>query len=790
MNTIFRNFLTTLKRFKLATSLNVIGLSVAYTAFLVIIMQVNFEYSFDKQYADSDRIYRVNSKNKNFEGGIVSKGAYEVLEKASPAIEDATFVEMNWGMPTYMIIEKNGQQVGYNEVTDKAWDTFPKFFNLKLVDGDFEKFKEPNALIIPKSIAIKLFGDPFVAGRKIMLHAIDGTPCEVAAVFEDIAPNTQINNVIYSSFPKNKHLGDWGASNYMMYVKLIQGATTDQVTAEFDKVDAFKLSGWIEGFTLSKMTDIYFDKKEYYGEEYLSKKGDIETTNLLLAIGILIIVIAGINFVNFSTSLAPLRIKSINTQKVLGSPTGILRGALVGEAVGISIISYLFALVWIYCLVTSPWQNITTAGIAFEGNAEIFIATAIISLVVGLIAGIYPAYYTTKFPPALILKGSFAMSKSGRALRLGLVGFQFVVSISLIIGAMFLQIQNGFMRKMDKGFDSDQIVIATLSSDVIKARSSFENQLKINPNISDIAYCQFRMGRDNIVQGWSRNFEAQESTSYDASVNFNVVVVSWNFPQVMGMELEQGEFLQQTAPQNIMYFMFNEVAAIKYNINAGKRFDLQDSTYSEINAILKDYNFKSLHKEVEPMALVVSNYSWTGDLPHAFIKISGDYKNAIDHIRKVFTEIDPTYPIEIEFFDAGFEQMYAQDVQVGRVVTFFSLLAIIISLVGVFGLIVFETQYKRKEIGVRKIMGSTVSQILVMLNKKFFYIVLVCFAIAAPLAYLGVDAWLGGFAYRTPMFWWVFALGGLIVLIITVITVTVQSYRAATENPVKSLKSE
>lgn len=784
MNTIFRNFVTTIKRFKLATSLNVIGLSVAYAAFLVIIMQVNFEYNFDKQSSDSERIYRVNSKSKEFEGGIVSKGAYEVLEKASPAIEQSTFIENSWGVSTYLIVDKNGQQVGYNEVIDLAWETFPYFFDLKLVDGDFGKFKEPKTLLIPKSIAIKFFGDTFVAGRKIKLHAVDGDDYEIAAVFEDIAPNNQLNNVVYCSFPKNKHAGNWSSSNYLMYIKLANGASESQVISEFDKIDALKLSGWIEGFTLTKITDIYFEKKEYYGDEYLSKKGDIDTTNLLLAIGVLIIVVAGINFVNFSTSLAPLRIKSINTQKVLGSPTGVLRGALVGEAVGISIVSYLFSLLWIYCIVTSPLQNMTTAGVSFGGNLTLFIATAIISLVVGLIAGLYPAYYITKFPPALILKGSFAMSKNGRVLRLGLVGFQFVVSISLIIGAMFMQVQNTFMRKMDKGFDSEQIVIAKLSSDVIKSLNSFESKVKSNPNVNEIAYCQFRMGRSNMVQGWAREFEPNESS------NFSVVVVSWNFPQVMGMELVDGEFLKQTTSENVMYFMFNETAANSFKLNVGKRFDIADSTYSEVNAILKDFNFKSLHKEVEPMALVVSNYSWSGNLPFAFIKVSGDYKQAIDHIRKSFSEIDPTYPLEIEFFDAGFEQMYKQDVLVGRLITFFSILAIIISLVGVFGLIVFETQYKRKEIGVRKIMGSTVMQVLVMLNTKFIYIVLICFVIAAPLAYFAVDAWLGGFAYRTPLYWWVFALSGLIVLAITVLTVTVQSYRSATENPVKSLKSE
>lgn len=786
MNTISRNFLTTLKRFKLASALNVIGLSVAFAAFLIIIMQVNFERTFDEHYKDSSRIYRINGGFSGFEAVIVPRPVLDVYQGLSSTVEQITLIEPEWGgRPSYYKIKKGGDYVGYNEPTLMASETFPEFFSLEFVEGSAKGFSEPNSIIIPQSVAKKIFGEASALDQQLFLGS-ENSPVNVVGVFKDIPENSQIKNAVYHSFPKNRGLNMWEQSNYVVYIKLFEGSNSATTQADFDKFRLADVSQSLKHISLIPLEEIYFTDIAYYGDEILVKKGNRETTAMLFAIAVLIIMIAGINFVNFSTSLAPLRMKSINTQKVLGSPTSVLRGALVVEAVGISVISFFWALLWIYLLSASQWQNITMSGIRFAANEQLILLTGVIAVLVGLIAGIYPAYYTTKFPPALVLKGSFAMTKKGRSLRISLVGFQFVISIGLIIGSMFLQLQNQYLRTIDKGFNSSQIAVISLGGELLKNSKSLESKLKESATIEDVAYSQFRIGKDNIAQGWGREFK------HVGEQMFSAIIVSWNFPQVMGLELIEGEFMKESdvlIKERGMSLLFNETAKKQFQIAATEKLDIEDSTYTVIQAIVKDFNFKSLHMDISPCCLAInsSDPHW---MPFVFVKITGDPYQAIEYIKKTIKEIDPVYPAEVEFFDAAFEQMYQQDLKTTKLITLFSILAIIISFVGVFGLIVFETQYKRKEIGVRKIMGSTVMEILVMLNRKFFWIVIICFAIAVPLAYFGVDAWLGGFAYRTPMYWWVFALGGLIVFIITVTTVTVQSYRSATENPVNSLKSE
>lgn len=791
---ILRNFLATICKFKLATLLNVTGLSIAYTAFLIIITQVNFEYKYDTHYDNFKDIYRLNTESKMLDGmevGIVSRPVFDTYPTLSSSVEEATIISPSWGTKTYLTTQSDGDKAGFNEVVYDAWKNFPVFFNFKLVEGSFEKFEEPNTLILPRSIAKKIFGNNQAVDKQINIPNYNDEVYTVVAVFEDIPVNSQLKNCIYRHFPKELGVGRWNEGNYLSYVRLNANANVLDVEQAFDKFNLESVSGWMDGVSLFPMKDIYFTEKTFYGDDFLVEKGNKDVTNILIAIAMLVIVIAGINFVNFSTSLAPLRMKSINTQKVLGSPTSTIRASLICEAIGISFFAFILSMCWVYFLSNSTFRDITTAGIGFSGNGTLITMTFIISIIVGLFAGIYPAYYTTKFPPALVLKGNFALGKSGRSLRVFLVGFQYVISIGLIIGSLFLQLQNNYMRNMGKGYNSEQIAVVSLGGEIQRNAATLINKIKENSNIEDIAFAQFRMGRDNMMQGWAKNF-----TATDAQDHFGAILTSWNFPQLMGIPLSQGEFVKEIDIENENvdnYYIFNKTAQKKYNLNIGQRTDVYDDHYSVISAIVEDFNFKSLHYAVDPIAFVVRSGKKTnqwGSYSYAYIKISGNHESSINHIKKTLKEIDPAYPIEVEFFDAAFEQAYQQDIKTTRLITLFSLLAILISLIGVFGLIVFETQYKRKEIGVRKIMGSTVGQIFIMLNRKFFYIVLACSLIAIPLSYFGVSSWLDGFAYRTPIYWWVFVLGAAIVFAITVITVSVQSYKTATENPVKSLKSE
>ncbi|MCC8062431.1 MAG: FtsX-like permease family protein, partial [Rikenellaceae bacterium] len=409
-----------------------------------------------------------------------------------------------------------------------------------------------------------------------------------------------------------------------------------------------------------------------------------------------------------------------------------------------------------------------------------------VSIAVGLLAGLYPAFYTTSFAPALVLKGSFGMSPKGRKLRTALIGFQFVVSLGLIVAAVFLQLQNRFMWKMDTGINRENIAIVVLNRELAKEEIKIPlvSELKSDANIEDVAFAMSSMGTSDFFMSWGRN------TREGQHIDFECFPVSWNFVRVMGLKVVEGrDFIEEDQTRDGV-FIFNQTAMNRFGMTLDDQVEGHNGDMVPIAGVMKDFNYASLRNNIGPMCLYEFGKNTWGDLSVAFIKIKGNPFAAADHIKKTLARFDPLYPVDLTFYDTAFDNLYRKERKTTSLITVFSLLAVIISLVGVFGLVVFETQYRRKEIGVRKVLGATVAEILGMFNKSFVRLVLVCFVVAAPLAWYGVTKWLETFAYRTPVYWWVFALSLLVVLLITLITVTVQSWRAATANPVSALKTE
>lgn len=778
---MFRNFISTLRHYKTASSLNIIGLSVALAAFIVISMQIQYELGFDKFHSKADRLYKVEFGHIDGGQTVVSRGFINLFGEISPMIEDYALLGPAWGK-TYLAVDNNGSQVGFNEEIETVYPDIDKVFDFEMIQGSTDVLDEPTKVIIPRSKALLMFGTEQAVGK--LLYLSKDYTWEVGGVYKDFPANTQLNNSIYRKISDNDGASNgeanWGQNNYFMYLTLVEGADPEQIIAKFNaEINLADKMGFEFSFkpVMTPISELYYAKRNY-AIEHMIKHGDRATTNLMIAIAFLILLIAAINFVNFSTSLAPLRMKSINIQKVLGSPTGKLRWTLIAEAIGLCLLSYFIALIIVSILGETSFRDITISEISLTGNSTLVVQAGIIAILLGLFAGIYPAFYTTKFPPVMALKGGFAMSSSGRFLRIGLIGFQFIVSIALIVAALFMQLQNSYMKSMDTGLPKENIAIVELGGRLANNKN-LDNELRKNPLIADVAYSQFNIGGDNLSQGWGRRLNDQQ-------IMFDAHLVSWNFPKMMGLNMVDGNFFTESDDlKDTMIFIFNETAVKQYSMKMSDKIDGQ----YDITGIVKDFNFKSLHYPITPMALVLPYKDWRW-FPFAYIKITGNPYQAVDAIRKVASEIDPVYPININFYDQTFDNLYQKEQRTTDLISLFSLLAVIISLVGVFGLVVFETQYRRKEIGLRKINGATITSVLAMFNRRFVWIVGVCFVISAPVAWYGVNEWLADFAYRTPLHWWVFAAALMIVLFITVLTVTIQSWRAATENPVKSLKSE
>lgn len=787
MKTIIRNFLSVLRRYKTATVLNIAGLSVAFAAFIVILIQVDYEHNFDRCHPTSERVFRVGLNKTDMFSTILPRAFAESVIHSSPHIQAGTILFPSFGEDGYYLsIEKDGDKFGFKEMVTPCSPALPRVFGFPVVAGSIECLKDPEKVMIPASLAEKLFGETNVVGKSLKaeeaIWAKTPKHFTIGAVYRDFPGNTQLHNVIYTAIDADYQIDNFGASNIICYLLLDDAASAATVADNFNRnFDFAKIDEPDQSINLVPLHDIYYLNETQDGGTFVS--GNREVTNLLVGIALLIIIVAAINFTNFSTALTPLRIKSINTQKVLGSSQAMLRGALLAEAVLIALTAWLLSLFIVWGLDRSQSLPFVEAELNLLSNVQVVVVSGLIALATGFIAGLYPSYYVTSFPPALVLKGSFGLSPLGRKLRTVLIGVQFVVSIILIIGSCFIHIQNAYMRKFSLGFDKDQIAIVELSTTLYKEHhKTYADKLKEYPGIEDVAFTMEKVGAKD---SYSTNGGEYKSKNF----TYFYITVSPNFLRVMGIPVVEGrDFTRADELSEDVSYIFNRTARENLDMQAGDTFGHYYKGH--LIGFTGDVKFTSLREGENNIAFVVRNSGYSLPVSYIRFKAGTDIHAAVDHIRKTVEGIDPSYPFEIEFYDEVFNQLYHKEENLRNLVTVFSLLAIMISLVGVFGLVVFDTQYRRKEIGIRKVHGATVGEILAMFNKAYLRIVAVCFVFAVPAAWYGVKKWLESFAYKAPVYWWVFVLALLVVTAITLITVTFQNWKAANANPVDSIKSE
>ena len=785
MKTILRNFLSVLRRFKMATFLNVAGLAVAFAAFIVILIQVNYERSFDRCHPTAERVFRVELETPGTFGLILPRGFVETVIQSSPHIEAGSLI-YPYNSAIYFSVMENGEKIGYREPVYTCNPEITRVFDFPILEGDIDCLKDPDKLILPESIARKIFGDQPAVGK--MLHAEENVETKdnreytVGAVYKDFPGNTQMRNLIYTAIGPTFQRDNFEASEFACYLLLDKAESAQDVVDNFNaNFDFTKIGKKDQQLKLTPLTAIYYLNESQDG--MIFRSGNNEVTLLLFFIALLIIIVAAINFTNFSTALTPLRIKSINTQKVLGSSDKLLRNALLAEAAIVSLIAWLISLVLVWMLGRATALPFVEADLSILKNLPIVLITGGVALITGVVAGLYPSWYVTSFPPALVLKGSFGLSPSGRKLRTILVSVQFIVSILLIIGASFVQLQNDYMRSFSLGFDKDQIAIVELSGELYnKHHETYVNRLKEFPDIEDVAFAMEKVASKD---GYSTNGAVLKQKEF----HFFMIMTSPNFLRVMGIPVEEGrDFSLSDELSEEPVYIFNETAKLAVNMEQGDI--LQSWIPGRIIGFTGNVKFTSLRNGENNIAFVVSKMPYPMSVSYIRLKAGSDVHAAVNHIRKTLADLDPAYPFDVQFYDTIFNHLYHKEENLRSLITVFSILAIIISLVGVFGLVVFDTQYRRKEIGVRKVHGATNSEILKMLNRSYIYIVLVCFALATPIGYYGIKKWLESFAYKTPMYWWVYLAALTIVLVITIGTVTFQSWRAANANPVDSLKAQ
>lgn len=791
MKTILRNFFSVLRRFKAASVLNVLGLSIAFVAFMLIMMQVNYDYTFDCSHRNSDAIFRVDivhgSKGSQ---AIICRPFARAFTESSPHIKGGCLLNAWVGSP-FFYVEQNGQRTGYRE---NAWEVTPGLLDVihfDMLEGTAQALDEPGSVILPESMAKKIFGNETAIGKQLIAPNVEMNAQIIKGVYKDFPRNSALQNVIYVAMNPKENYDNWGNWNYFFFVRLDDPANKENVLdnfkSNFNAKEVFGNEfewGGEESFDLrlTSLPDVHFLNNVDFDS---MPKASRQTLLVLFSIAFVIIIIAGINFTNFSTALTPMRIKSINTQKVLGSSDRMLRGSLLVEAVGVSTFAYLLSLLFLYVIPKTPVASLVDADISFGAQPMIIAGTAVIAVIVGVLAGLYPSYYVTSFPPALVLKGSFGLSLAGRRMRSVLVGIQFVASFILIIGSLFMYLQNRYMQNAPLGYDKEEMIIVHLNNKINKDRDAFTNQLKSFSGVEDVTYSQFLLSSQDQYMGWGRDYNGK-------NINFQCLPVSSSFLKVMGIEVKEGrDFRPEDDQKETGCYIFNEKAKAQLELKLNEQID-----GDEIIGFIPDIKFASFRQEVTPMAFYLwGKYQWGQEgnyynAAYVKFKAGSDLRAGMEHVRESLKKFDSEYPFVIRFYDEVLQHTYEKELKIGSLITLFSLVAIFISIVGVFGLVVFESEYKRKEIAVRKVLGSTTGEVLYMFNVSYFWILLICFVLGAPVAWYGVHRWLENFAYRTPMYWWVLPLAFLAIGMITFLTVTYQNWHVANENPVKNIKSE
>jgi len=782
MKTLFRNLLSVFRRFKMATLLNILGLSVAFTAVIIIMMQVTYDLGFDHNQPEADNIYRIEAEYEGRQYAVLPRPLIENFKESSPHVKAAAFssafsVDMyDW----FFRIDKGGELFYFSGKVMPVSSDYINVFQFDMVEGLASQIEEPMTALIPESLAKRMFDDQSAIHKEMMEEEMK---LIIGGVYKDFPNNSMTKNVVYVKFPEEQDKGNWGNLAYEGYVRLDSSANMDEVFDGYIKSidpNVFESIGMTGlSFNFSPLKDIHFNTNiEFDSVEKVSR----QTIWVLIAIAFVIMLIAAINFTNYSIALTPLRIKSVNTQKVLGAADRLLRGSLVVEAVLTCILAWSISLLFTHLLSMTSLQQILNADMVLNQHWGLLTGVAVVALVVGVFAGIYPAYYATSFAPALVLKGSFGLSPKGRQLRNSLVGVQFVTSFALIVISVFMYLQIQFMQKSSLGFDKEQIIVTNLNNEIKKSRDMFTNEIKSNPNVEAIGYAESLLAGFDSYSTWSRKIK-------DEHRMFQVLAVDTGFLRTMGIPLLEGRNINASdmKSDNGVY-IFNEKARDEFELSIGEKIEYGD----EVIGFIPNITVTSLRKELEPMAFTYANLNNIGSSQWAYIRVKAgsDLKEAVQSVESTLNKLSPGYPFNVRIYDNILNNLYVKETHLTSLITWFSLIAVLISMVGVFGLVVFESEYKRKEIGVRKVLGSTTAQILAMFNLRYVRILAICFVLAAPIAWYAVSRWLESFAYRTPLYWWVFLFSFLLITAITVATVTFQSWRVAGANPVDSIKTE
>src|SRR5215213_4710285 len=791
----FRN----LWRHKVYSFINIMGLAVGMTACFLIFLYVSFETSYDNFHSKSDRIYRivsdVKTPSETIHAGITIAPLAVDLKKDFPEVEDAVRITAD------DFLVKIGNVKFQEQKAALADSTLFNVFDFPLLEGNKNTaLTEPMSIVLSQSAAKKYFGTKNALGQQLLLtgNAINAT---VTGVMKDIPGNSQIRADMFVSMSSNKQIygratsdSEWTNHSYLTY--LLMKPNTD-VKAFAQKLPGFmefhhgaeaKKLQMYEVLFLEPLRDVYL-KSTHAGfiMDKIFTTGNIKNVYIFSIIAAFILLIACINFINLSTARSAERAKEVGIRKVVGAGRFQLAKQFIGESVLISLIAFTLSI--LLCVLALPLFNQLAGKEISSGifnNPTHPLILFLLSVAIGIIAGFYPSLVLSSFKPVSVLKGRFSVGSRGLMLRKGLVVFQFVISIALIAATIVVYTQLNFMRSQDLGFNKEQELIINTNFD--KNKDAFKQSLSTIPGVLSTSF-------SSAVPGSSYNSahsEMENSKGETQTTNLNLVIVDFDYINQFKLKLVAGRSFSKDFPTDSTQAMvINESAAkmLGYQLPAdaiGRKFS-QWGRKGKIIGVLKDFHYKSLQQKIEPLVMRMETWAY------GLISIKLAAKNlprTVAAIGKTWNQTIPNRPFDYNFLDDSFNKQYRAEENFGNLFSKFAALAIFISCLGLLGLSSYSTMQRTKEIGIRKVLGATVSNIVNLLSIEFIKLVLIAFVIAAPIAWYGMNKWLQDFAYQTKLSWVVFAMAGIASIVIAFFTISFQAIKAAIVNPVNSLRSE
>ena len=777
--------LRALVRNRVYSIINIGGLAIGITTCILLILWATDELSYDRFHKKADSIYKVIANFDNSGKRVIwttTPAPVAAFGKAEiPAIEDAVRIKNDW-----ISVRNSDASEIFTGITAAYVDrSFFSVFDFEMSRWNTsDPFPDNKSIIISESLAERIFGQTAAIGKglvvgekdEFIVRGIINMPQNSTIRFDALFPFTiLIENYRGNDYWKSLET-NWGDYNYSTYLLLHQNSVPSAVAGKLTAIHRENQEASDVSYSFQPLTQLHL-----YGADLSEKR--ILIVRIFLIVAVLILLIACINYINLATARATERAREIGVRKTVGASRKKLITQFLVESGVICCSALLLALVMIQ-LIMPFFNELAGKELQFQilDNRNLLMTGSVL-FIAWLIAGSYPALLLSSFNPIKAIRGKLLLSGGNSFFRKALVIIQFTLSIGIIAGTLVIQKQMDFIRNKHLGFDKENIFTFWLQGEMGSRIETVTTELEKHPGIDRVTAANQRIWQLENTTG-DTDWEGKDPETAFMIKPFNVLE---NFKDALGLELVEGRWFSEHRPDTASYIL-NETAIKAAGIEepVGKSFTLWEKK-GTIIGVVKDFHHTSMHQKIEPSVFI----HWRDWYNLAYVKVNGrDTQGAIAATEKLWKEYNPKFPFNYTFLDADYDAMYRSEQRTGKVFAGFSVVAIIISCLGLFGLATFTASQRTKEIGVRKVLGATVNQIVMLLSKDFLRLVLIAFIISIPFAWFGMQTWLQGFEYKVPMDWTVFALAGGLALVIAFITMSFQTIRAGTHNPVDALRNE